>query len=68
VRFSAAGHAGVKLMPSEHLGARLGASLFAVFVDGGIGRVACGNGFCAFAVDALIAWQGEFTAAVLISF
>jgi hypothetical protein len=68
VRFSAAGDAGVKLIPSDHFGARLDARLYAVFVDGGIGRVACGNGFCAFAVDALIAWQGEFTAAFLISF
>jgi hypothetical protein len=68
VRFSAAGHAGVKVMPSAHVGARFEASVYAVFVDGGIGRVACGNGFCAFDVDALIAWQGEFTAALTIAF
>jgi hypothetical protein len=68
VRFSAAGHAGVKLLPSPHIGARLDARLYAVWVDGGIGRVACANGLCAFDTDILLAWQGEVTAALLISF
>jgi len=68
VRFSGAGHAGVKLLASRHVGARLDARLYAVWVDGGIGRVACANGLCAFDMDVLLAWQGEFTAALLVSF
>jgi hypothetical protein len=67
-RFSVAGRGGVKFRASAHVGARFDASVYAVFVDGGIGRVACGSGFCAFDVDALIAWQGEFSAALTIAF
>lgn len=57
-----------RLRPSAHVGARFDASVYAVFVDGGVGRVACGSGFCVFDVGALIAWQGEFTAALTIAF
>jgi hypothetical protein len=67
-RFSLAGGAGVKLMPSDHIGARLDGRLYAVFVDGGIGRMVCGFGACLFDLDVLVLWQAEFSAALVVSF
>jgi hypothetical protein len=68
IRFSAAGGGGVKLMPSRHLGVRLDGRLYAVFVDGHVGGLACGGGACVVDLDVFMLWQTEFTAAVVVSF
>ena len=68
VRFSLAGSAGVKLMPSPHLGARLESRLYAVWLEGGIGRTICGGYGCAFDLDVVLLWQLEFTAALVVAF
>ncbi len=68
VRFSAAGGAGVKLMASRHVGARLDGRVYAVVVDGGIGRMICGGSACLIDLDVGIAWQGELTAGLVLSF
>lgn len=68
MRFSLAGSAGVKLLPSEHIGARLDARLYAVFVDGNLGHTVCGGFGCFIDVDVFVIWQMEFTAALVVSF
>jgi len=68
MRFSLAGSAGVKLLPSEHVGARLDARLYAVFVDGNLGHTVCGGFGCFIDLDVFVIWQMEFTAALVISF
>lgn len=67
-RFSAGGGAGVKVMPSAHLGLRLDGRLYAVFADGGIGRVVCGGGGCLFNLDVAVVWQAELSAGLVLSF
>jgi len=68
MRFSLAGSAGVKLMPSDHLGARLEGRLYAVVVDGNLGRTVCGGFGCFIDVDVFLIWQMEFTAGLVVSF
>jgi len=68
IRFSLAGSAGVKLLPWEHLGARLDARLYAVIVDGRLGRTICGGAGCLVDVDVFVVWQMEFAAAVVVGF
>ena len=68
IRFSAAGGAGVKLLPSPHIGARLDARVYAVFVDGDLGYTICGGYGCLVDVDVDIVWQAEFTAGLVVSF
>jgi len=68
MRFSLAGSAGVKLLPSEHVGARLDARLYAVFVDGNLGHTVCGGYGCFIDLDVFVIWQMEFSAALVVSF
>ncbi len=68
VRFSAAGGGGVKLMASKHVGARLDARAYAVFVDGHVHGGVCGGGACFIDVDVFVLWQVEFTAGLVVSF
>jgi hypothetical protein len=68
MRFSLAGSAGVKLMPSEHVGLRLEGRVYAVWVEGGVHRGICGGYGCAFDLDALFLWQGELTAGLVVGF
>jgi prepilin-type processing-associated H-X9-DG protein len=67
IRFSAEGGAGVKLMPSRHVGVRFDGRVYAVFLDGHVTGI-CGGGACALAVDVFAIWQAEFTAGVVVSF
>jgi hypothetical protein len=68
VRFSLAGSAGVKMMASEHVGARLEGRVYGVWVDGGIHRTICGGFGCAIDLDVLWLWQAELTAGLVLSF
>ncbi len=68
VRFSLAGGAGVKLMASPHLGARLEGRLYAVFADARLGPTICGGGGCVFNPDVYLIWQAEFTTGLVVSF
>ena len=63
MRFSLAGSAGVKIRPSEWIGARLEGRLYAVFVDGHFGRTICGGYGCVIDLDVFVLWQMDFTAA-----
>jgi hypothetical protein len=68
VRFSLAGSAGVKLMPASRVGVRLDGRLYAVFVDGHLGRTICGGFGCFIDLDVFVVWQMDFTAAVVVAF
>jgi hypothetical protein len=68
VRFSLAGGGGVKLMPTRHVGARLDARVYAVFVDGGATTGICTPGVCFIGLDVSVAWQVEFTAGIVVAF
>ena len=68
VRFSLAGGAGVKLMASPHLGARLEGRLYAVFADARLGPTICGGGGCVFNPDVYLIWQADVTTGLVVSF
>jgi hypothetical protein len=68
IRFSLGAGGGVKLMPSEHLGARFDGRVYATFVDGGATTGICTPGACVIGLDVSVVWQAEFTAGLIVSF
>jgi hypothetical protein len=68
IRFSLGGGGGVKLMASQHVGARLDGRIYAVFTDGGVTTGICAPGVCVVGLDVAVVWQLEFTAGLVISF
>jgi hypothetical protein len=66
VRFTLGGGGGAKLFPVSHFGVRLDGRVFATFIDAGATAIACAPGACFFALRANVAWQVEFTAAVIV--
>ncbi len=67
VRFTVSG-GGVKVSLPYRLGVRLDGRVFTTFVDGGTGAVACAHGACLVGLDLHVAWQAEFTAAMIVGF
>jgi hypothetical protein len=67
-RFTTGAGGGVKLFPVSHVGARFDGRVFATFLDaytvGGI----CGPRGCLVGLHLDVAWQIEFTAAMIIRF
>ena len=70
IRFSVAAGGGIKLYPTSRIGLRLDGRVYATFVDADGDLLACapGLGICIGAIDAVIVWQAEFTAGLLIRF
>ncbi len=70
IRFSLAGGGGVKLYPTQHLGLRLDGRLYLTFVDVDGDSLFCAStlGVCIGSIDAVVVWQAEFTAGLLIRF
>jgi hypothetical protein len=68
VRFTVAAGGGVKLPVQRRLAVRLDGRVFTTFVDADARTVACAHGTCFFGLDVNVAWQAEFTAAVIIVF
>jgi hypothetical protein len=68
VRFTVSGGGGVKVGLPARLGVRLDGRVFTTFVDGGTGAVACAGGRCLVGLDLHVAWQAEFTAAMVVGF
>ena len=66
VRFTAGAGGGVKLFPVAHVGVRLEGRVFATFVDAAANTLACGGGGCLVALHLDLAWQAEFTAAIVV--
>ena len=67
IRFAVAAGGGVKLFPSEHVGFRLNTQLFATFVDADTQVFAC-TGICLVRFHAIVVWQLEFTAGLIVRF
>jgi hypothetical protein len=68
VRFAVAAGGGVKAMASRHVGLRLDGRVYAVFVDGGVGRGICVPAGCVVGVHVSTLWQAEFTAGLVLAF
>jgi hypothetical protein len=68
IRFTVAAGGGVKLPVQRRLAVRLDGRVFTTFVDADARTVACAHGTCFFGLDVNVAWQAEFTAAVIIVF
>jgi hypothetical protein len=70
IRFSLAGGGGVKLYPTRHLGLRLDGRLYLTFVDVDGDSLFCSStlGVCIGSIDAVVVWQAEFTAGLIIQF
>jgi hypothetical protein len=68
VRFTVAAGGGAKLRLQRRLGIRLDGRVFTTFVDADTRAVACVQGTCLFGLDVNVAWQAEFTAAMILVF
>jgi hypothetical protein len=68
VRFTVAAGGGVKLPLQRRLGVRLDGRVFTTFVDADARTVACVTGTCFFGLDVSVAWQAEFSAAMVLIF
>jgi hypothetical protein len=68
VRFLAGAGGGVKLFPSAHVGVRFDGRLFATFLDADGTAIICGGGPCFIRLRVDVAWQGEFTAGLVVRF
>lgn len=66
IRFTTGGGGGVKLFPVPHVGVRLEGRVFATFIDAAGTGVACGGRGCLIALHLDVAWQAEFTAALIV--
>jgi hypothetical protein len=52
----------------RRLGVRLDGRVFTTFVDADARAVACAQQTCFFGLDVNVAWQAEFTAAMIVVF
>jgi hypothetical protein len=68
VRFTVAGGGGLKLPLQRRLGLRLDGRVFTTFIDADSRAVACVDGTCLVGLDVNVAWQAEFTAAMVLVF
>jgi hypothetical protein len=68
VRFTVAAGGGVKLPLQRRLGIRLDGRMFTTFVDADTRAVACAQGTCLIGLHVNVAWQAEFTAAMILVF
>jgi hypothetical protein len=66
-RFSGSIGGIAKLFPTPHVGLRIDARAYGVFVKGVTGAF-CVNGTCAFAYSGNVLWQGDFTAGLILAF
>jgi hypothetical protein len=69
-RFSVGTGGGIKLFPMSHIGLRLESRVFMTFDDAEGRLIFCssGSGTCAFAINADVVWQAEFTAGLVFRF
>jgi hypothetical protein len=66
-RFSGSVGGSLKFFPGSHVGLRLDARAYGVWVKGAAGAF-CVNGTCAFAYSGTMMWQGDFTAGIILAF
>jgi len=66
IRFTTGAGGGVKLFPAPHIGVRLEGRVFATFLDAAGTGLACGGRGCLIALHVDVAWQAEFTAALVV--
>jgi hypothetical protein len=67
-RFTLSAGGGVKMFPSRRAGIRLDGRLFATFLDGNGNAIACTPGICLVGLHIAVAWQAEFTGALVVRF
>jgi len=67
MRFSFSIGGVAKVFVNPHLGLRLDARAYGVFVKG-VGEAFCLNGTCAFAYSGTMMWQGDFTGGLVFAF
>jgi hypothetical protein len=68
VRFLTGAGAGVKLLAGSRVGLRLDGRIFATFLDADGTALVCGGGPCFVHLHVDVAWQGEFTAGLVVRF
>ena len=68
VRFLTGAGGGVKLFPASRIGLRLDGRVFATFLDAEGTAIVCGGGPCFIRLHVHVAWQGEFTAGLILRF
>jgi Outer membrane protein beta-barrel domain len=68
LRFTVAAGGGVKVPLQRRLGLRLDGRVFTTFIDADSRAVACVDGTCLVGLDVDVAWQAEFTAAMVLVF
>ena len=66
IRFSIGGGGGVKLFPVRAVALRLDGRVFTTLLDAGSTGFACVHGTCFIALNVDLAWQAEFTAALVV--
>jgi hypothetical protein len=66
VRFLVGAGGGVKLFPASRVGIRVDGRLFATFLDAEGTAIVCGGGPCFIRLHVHVAWQGEFTAGLVV--
>src|SRR5262245_40638955 len=66
IRFTMGAGVGGKLFPASHFGVRVDGRVFATFVDANASAIACAGAGCIVALNADVAWQVEFTAAMVV--
>ena len=59
---------GIKVPIQRRLGLRLDGRVFTTFIDADSRAVACVSGTCLVGLDVNVAWQAEFTAAMVLVF
>jgi hypothetical protein len=68
VRFTVGAGGGVKFLASSRVGVRVDGRLFATLLDAQGSAVVCGAGPCFISLHVHVAWQGEFTAGLVVRF
>jgi hypothetical protein len=66
VRFLVGAGGGVKLFPGSRVGVRLDGRLLMTLLDADGTAVVCGSGPCFIRLHLNAAWQGEFTAGLVV--
>jgi hypothetical protein len=68
MRFAVTAGGGVKLFPASRVGLRLDGRVMTTVLDADTRAVACAPGRCFIGLHVNVAWQAEFTSAVILRF
>jgi hypothetical protein len=68
MRFTVSFGGGVKIFPASHFGLRLDGRVLTTLIDADGHAAVCGGGACFVSLHLNVAWQAEFTSAVIVRF